>query len=416
MPYHFFFSYASKDRKSSIGHSFSTTIINPIDHFFEILCASVACLTGDEVSDVGFRDRQGLRAGDDWSNELVEGLQGSAVLVVLLSPAYIKSRSCGRELQFFLDRISQQRRSVGEAPARIIPVYWISEPHCNGHMSNHVKQYWKGTHCRQPENMPDRYPRVGLRDFYHEENSIECNRFCNALAARIVELSNNKPYLPPLPSNPTFESIVNFFATPVGLQDEDIGHGPLSTNIVYAVATKQQLQDLDASSEGYGNTPGDWQPFKEPPRSIERLTRNALIDEGQSELGIRTLSLDHKLSSSIKSAKEQHSPILIVLDRASTRIAAISSVLNEYDGIDEAHVGLVTAGSGTDDNNLSYILPKKFKGQRPYHIWSVPPNSTAYERHVRQVVSALRGALQSASKAVVPLPCSTLPGLSQPIP
>ena len=410
--YRFFFSYASKDYRNSVGNYFGSPPPNPLDQFFRRISESVVSLTGDNEGQVGFLDKSRLQIGETWGHEICKALQGSGVLVALLSPSYINSKNCGREIQFFHELLDMTPKVRGGIPPRVIPIYWVSEKYCYDKMSNELREYWKRIHYWQ-QGMPDNYPMKGVRDFYLEHDGESTNRLCDALARRIVEL-NNQDDFPHLESMPDFNRIKSFFDTQSAMQSNIVGEGPLSTSVVYAVATREQLEEIGSTAANYGDNPGDWIPFEEPPRQISRLTQNALLDAGQQEAGLSVLTMDEKLTSSIKKAREVNSLVLIVLDRASVEVTAIEKGLRSYDQVDGPHLGLVTAGSGAEDSRLADILPSKFLGKRPQHLWTVPPDSVAYERQVRQVIIALRGALQSSSSALEQLPQGSLPGLIQP--
>jgi hypothetical protein len=124
--YKFFFSYANKDyesAKSTIVTNDGPQIVNYLKIFFEEVCNRVAGLTDEYPDKVAYRDKDRLKIADFWNIQLVEGLQNSDVLLAIISPAYLRSKNCGQEVQFFIERLNRlpadQRQSH-----RIIPVFW----------------------------------------------------------------------------------------------------------------------------------------------------------------------------------------------------------------------------------------------------------------------------------------------------
>src|SRR5262249_12338756 len=94
-PYRFFFSYASETHRASEGR---------LEKFYDALCRRVALKAGSEIDKVAYIDRKRLTVATFWGQELVSALQNSHVLVALISPHYLNSTPCGREIEFFLRR------------------------------------------------------------------------------------------------------------------------------------------------------------------------------------------------------------------------------------------------------------------------------------------------------------------------
>ena len=191
--------------------------------------------------------------------------------------------------------------------------------------------------------------------------------------------------------------------------------GPLGKNVVYAVATRGMLGN-NSNSATYGEKAEEWRPFTDKPnRTISLLTQNALRDAEQDATQYRVINLSDELVAKMKKARGENSPVLVVLDHASLRFKSIKNHLSDYDTYDAPHIGLVTAGGEPTDNALlAEVLPVKYLSSRPNHLWTVPPDSNAYEVSVASVVSALRGDLQKLSQPTIALQFSTMPTLTQP--
>src|SRR5262249_25472154 len=157
--------------------------------------------------------------------------------------------------------------------------------------------------------------------------------------------------LPRLPDAGDFSELPSFFDK-LGIPAKAVvGSGPTSTNVVYAVATRDEAaQHVGAQARGYGQEPRDWVPFVSAPgATIELVTLEGLNGAGQDRESYRDLSLGNDLTAHLKQAQAANSPVLLVLDQASLRVPNIAESLNKYDGQDYRNVGLVTAsGSGED--------------------------------------------------------------------
>jgi hypothetical protein len=107
MSYHIFMSYPR--------------ITDERKHVFDI-CAhlqrELQIKTGDEDL-VVFQDRSHLEGGDRWSEKLENELQIAHAFLLLLSPLWLASKWCRKELQVY---VSHSRAKETERP--IIPLLW----------------------------------------------------------------------------------------------------------------------------------------------------------------------------------------------------------------------------------------------------------------------------------------------------
>ena len=101
MSYRFFLSYARETYKASQSGS-----KNLLSQFFDELRSHVALVTGEKIEEVCCQDIERLHISDEWGPELIDGMQDSAVMVCVVSPHYLKSLPCGRELGLFRERLA----------------------------------------------------------------------------------------------------------------------------------------------------------------------------------------------------------------------------------------------------------------------------------------------------------------------
>ncbi|MCY2962839.1 MAG: toll/interleukin-1 receptor domain-containing protein [Planctomycetota bacterium] len=115
-PYSVFTSYARRDAAGK-----------PFSKFIAELKDRVQRKTGRDLASVCFVDGTGIKIGDDWTATLAEGVCTAEVIVCLMSPNYLNSVWCGRELSVFRQRIQEMRKTLPATtrlPAFIFPIVW----------------------------------------------------------------------------------------------------------------------------------------------------------------------------------------------------------------------------------------------------------------------------------------------------
>lgn len=106
-----FASYAQLDRDKHL------------EKFIEVFRDELRSLTAhpDAVA-LAFFDRDGVDAGDEWSETILTAVNSARVLVCLMSPTYFTREWCGRELEAFRRRV--ERLAPPTAVSFVFPVWW----------------------------------------------------------------------------------------------------------------------------------------------------------------------------------------------------------------------------------------------------------------------------------------------------
>ena len=94
--------------------SYSRANQHPLIDLFKDLCDVVGQGAAGLVP--GFRDVNSIPPGQPWDPAIVNALQSSAVMLCLVTPNYLQSEACGRELHLY-------RQHLG-GHAVVIPVMW----------------------------------------------------------------------------------------------------------------------------------------------------------------------------------------------------------------------------------------------------------------------------------------------------
>ncbi len=411
--YRFFFSYASETYRASKWDNWGQTG-NHLDAFYDALCRAVAMETGQKIEDVAYRDQQRLTVASFWRRELATSLQSSSVLIAMVSPHYLKSKNCGREVEFFRERFRIRPKPLpGMAEAhRIVPVFWMDKATCSEHMAPPVQQLFHDLQLTGA-GMPETYPHTGALRLYTAGDPSARSRLVEHLARTIKRLSE-MPQLPQLPGAGDFEQLPSFFTRVPVPPASPIAIGPKRTNVVYAVATATEAKQGNLGDEDRRSEQREgWRPFIDANgATVEMAIREGLNGAGQDDAGYRSLGIPADLTPRIEEAHRANCPVLIVLDRSSLKISTIAEPLHVYDGRDFPNVGMVTAGGQDADEPLvDKVLPTKFRQKRPNHLWTVPSGRTPFVQSVVEVIGGLRRCLQQTGATAVNMPAGQMPGL-----
>ncbi len=109
MEFDIFISYAHHDNETHDAW---------VHAFHDRLAADFRSRSGKKLN--LFLDREGLNPGAALSERLTGALTGSAILIPILSPAYLSSRWCRREFLHFLEQAGE--RLILDGKSRIVPV------------------------------------------------------------------------------------------------------------------------------------------------------------------------------------------------------------------------------------------------------------------------------------------------------
>lgn len=194
MPHYFVFtSYAQLDRDDYLQRF--------IGEFRQELRALTG---GPDLKVVTFFDRDGVKAGDRWSEEILHAVNDADVLLCLMSPTYFTREWCGRELTAFLQRYG------GLAPAAaqqrfIFPVWW-QMPAAPRPLPSRLGQY----HHRDPQYPPS-YELQGVRGLARKRLWGQFQKVVDRLAQLIAQTLAQPHRLPPGAAVADIAEIANAF-------------------------------------------------------------------------------------------------------------------------------------------------------------------------------------------------------------
>jgi hypothetical protein len=196
-----FASYATVDGKVLGG--------TPFKKFTELLRDLVESQVTKARARLSFVDQNGIKIGDEWESVLAEGISTSEVLVCLVSPRYLSSIWCGRELEVFLRRIEKWKAqgAVAGHPGRFVFLVWWEKPKDRKTLPKSL-----GAFNPADPDFPPSYYEKGLRQLASlNAGHDDLVEIANTLARRIVETLDFPDKLPSSDAIVDFNSIKSAF-------------------------------------------------------------------------------------------------------------------------------------------------------------------------------------------------------------
>jgi hypothetical protein len=166
------------------------------------------------VNRICFVDGEGIRLGDVWTAVLEKGVRESEVVVCLISPNYLASAWCGRELEVFLRRLANQ--TPGPPGPFIFPVWWELLP-------GRPLPAKLAAFQNNEDAFPARYRERGLRQLAtlskFRDTFLE---FVDTLTDRLRDTLQAKGKLPAYKDPIDFSSLPSAFDDPVRAYDLEV--------------------------------------------------------------------------------------------------------------------------------------------------------------------------------------------------
>ena len=200
-----FASHSSDDRRESGNR-------NSLEKFIAQVESVVRTKLGlPSEQDIVFLDARNIEVGDAWEDKLLQAVSRARSILCLLSPNYLRSDWCGRELQVFLKRIEQLREQPdSDFQSFIFPVFWEGQ---------HPPYDLPEVICRfqfRLTDVPAEYGRRGLAWFYRTKKSRQVARICESVADAVASaFSRRKGGIPPVDEALSLAELQSAFQTAV---------------------------------------------------------------------------------------------------------------------------------------------------------------------------------------------------------
>jgi len=199
------------------------------------------------AAQVGFMDDSAIQLGREWREEVGVALANCRVFVPLYSPRYFTREECGREWHAFAQRVLSHRARVSGNPSAIVPALWT--PVDLEDMPEAARRIQMNHRSLGAE-----YAREGLytliKNSFYEQSYVTA---VQELAKHIISAAESSQLRSCRVSD--FGTLHNAFHQPDRKTPAD-----RRLTVVVAAATKDRLPP-GRSSEYYGASPQDWNPY-----------------------------------------------------------------------------------------------------------------------------------------------------------
>jgi FxsC-like protein len=282
------------------------------------------------VEEIGFFDRSAIEVGDQWRQELLNALLDSRVLVALQSLGYLKSETCGKELEVFRQRRERYMaapRDGVNAPPVALPITWETPA-----LMRDLPEVLEAIQYDN-EKLGDAYAEHGLRKLANLTRwSDDYKEFVDTFAQRIVEAA--RPNALPRVELGDVEQVPSAFRSrrtePAARETADDGPDRGEAWFVFFVGTRDEVGGVRKDVTAYAADAGaKWQPFHPSvTKPVRILALNAAHAE---ELWPQTLEVDDKLLEHLRRAEERQSFVLLIVDPWSARLERYQRYLAKFD-------------------------------------------------------------------------------------
>ncbi len=173
-----FWSYARDDEAANRGK---------LGQFRELLASELRSQLGEPVE--LYRDVGAIPYGAEWEREIRRAIGAASFFVPVITPRFLRSYWCNKEVGFFLDRQKAIVDQYGNAidVSRIFPILYIDVENVDPISQENIDQIRK----RQYLN----FTRLRLKNYESEEAMVEISK----LAGHICKLLRIKVPRPPTP-------------------------------------------------------------------------------------------------------------------------------------------------------------------------------------------------------------------------
>ena len=313
--FHVFTSYAQANREKHLEKF--------IDEFSE----QVGSLLGlADRTTIVFFDRNGVKAGDEWSPTIIDALRHAKILVCLMSPTYLGREWCGRELEMFLGRLGKLHLPEGTSAHFIFPIWWQMPVSPRPLPAKLCKWHHRDA------GFPPRYEALGVKGLARKALWQQFRVMADRLAELIVLTLNGDHHLPSGDPIADITEIANAF---------------------------DEQQELDVRLLALAPGGDAWQPGA----TDLTISKAAAQCAKRLQIFIRPLEMAAGIVAGIEKAQAEKQLVLLVVDSTSTP----DTVLNEVNGLNLPNLSLLlvqtNSGSIGPDGWLSNLPAGAFHRQ-----------------------------------------------------
>jgi hypothetical protein len=367
MAHSFVLSYARKDSRIDDDPA-------RLDPHFETFLGRLNLRVSQLTGVKGFVDRQEIKAGHEWPDELAEALRTTPTMVCMFSPSYFLSDYCGREMQILLERRRKYILShSGKKPSNIIAVLWHSS-------YRRIPKTLPEVQYQAPKLDETKFGAWNLGDL---GRMAELTAFADEIAIRVRDAADETP-LPELPQKPKLNAVRSAFLPPPlplpEFDSKDAPMGPNAVTFVYASSTKWNAWP--------------WAPPQE--RAVLHLA-SAVAKGREMEPTQLAFSIDDEnLLERLAALNKTNNVVVVLVDGTSVTSEAFRTRLRDFDLPDYKRFAVVVLWNDNRKADLEAGVDKTFE----YFGKRASPHFQHAEGH-EKFAEALSAALDQLRLTVI---------------
>lgn len=198
-PFAIFLSHSSKDRNSGSDHM--RKFVNRVR---DVVCSKAGIENPDRAV---FFDESSIRMGDEWNPALMVAVRTSRMMVCLVSPRFLNSHWCGREVEVFHRRHVrlESEQEPADATGFVFPLIWEVDVRRTSWPQKLSKFQFREA------GIPDDYLVDGLAPLIRKRKWVKVEEVIDIVVKRIAEKLAGPGRLPEEAHFDDFDSIANGF-------------------------------------------------------------------------------------------------------------------------------------------------------------------------------------------------------------
>jgi len=375
MAYEFFLSYARLDDGRQL-----------VEQFWKDLQTRVIEKIG-RGRDICFFDRESMPLGSKWREEIELGLRTSKVFVALISPGYIESEYCGKELAAFLRRVEPFEaalRKSGSPPSLIIPLMWTRPvDHLPAVLA--ARQY---DHRALPQSYRDEELSILIDNSRYKDDYKDVITLVAEQIAAVIK-KNPMPEASALPRLDGIESAFRSEGTPPPAR-----RGPNNARFVFVAATPEEIaafRTLQAPAaarlairehveDHYGLEGGySWRPFLPPEKTMSAgaIARN-LAEKLRLHFSEMPVAAD--LVRRVQDAAAQNNVIAVVVDPCTLELPQYRQWMQDLDAWNTVSCSVVVPWNPQDETVTRFAERLDALIRQSFPARSLNSNPTYFQR------------------------------------
>jgi len=319
--------------------------------------------------DVLFRDSEDIELGQEWTKAIEEQLKNSVAAIVVYSPSYLASPSCGKEYGVLIERLKAANRPVNGVGG-VFPLIWYND---GGVVPEAVSKYQY-----DHDSLPPTYKANGLRQLFRL-NRYQDDAVLAVTAVSSALLPAVRNPLPPLPRLEPWKTQQNIFKAPAPGQPPPAlsSTGPNLVRVVVVAGSRTEIQTVRTIISSYDAQGRLWRPYLSD--SQRPIAAEAQRIAGEKDLICEFLAVDDDLCDRIRESADRNEIVIVLADPWTLSLPDYAKRLRPYDQLYLLNSAMLVVWNGKDEetnrrmadleSGLSDVFLNKFQHPPPGHLF-----------------------------------------------